>query len=243
MKITLRTVFAAAVTVAALFGIGVAAQADQTTDKLKATLQERMGDAEIKSVTKSPIPGIYEINLGSQIVYSDATGNYMLLGDLVDTRTRTNLTEARLSEMNKIDFAKLPFENAVKVVKGDGSRKIAVFSDPNCPYCKQLENTLKSVDNVTIYTFLYPVLTPDSSVKSKSIWCSQDRSRAWEGWMLDHTAPTAAGGCDTTAIDKNLKLGQAMNVSGTPTVFLADGRRLPGAVPADQLEKALSAVH
>jgi thiol:disulfide interchange protein DsbC len=243
MKTTLRTAFAAIVTAGAIFGIGVAAQADQITDKLKATLQSRVGDADIKSVTKSPIPGIYEINLGSQIVYADATGNYMLLGDLVDTRSRTNLTEARLSEMNKIDFAKLPFENAVKVVKGDGSRKIAVFSDPNCPYCKQFENTLKSVDNVTIYTFLYPVLSPDSTVKSKSIWCSKDRSRAWEGWMLDHTAPTAAAACDTTAIDKNLKLGQTMNVSGTPTVFLADGRRLPGAVPADQLEKALSAVH
>jgi thiol:disulfide interchange protein DsbC len=150
------------------------------------------------------------------------------MGDLVDTRTRTNLTEARLAETNKIDFAKLPFENAVKVVKGTGARKIAVFSDPNCPYCKQLETTLKSVDNVTVYTFLYPVLSPDSSVKSKSIWCSKDRSGAWEGWMLDHTAPTAAASCDTTA--------------GTPTVFLADGRRLPGAVPADRLEKELSAV-
>jgi len=129
------------------------------------------------------------------------------------------------------------------VVKGTGARKIAVFSDPNCPYCKQLETTLKSLDNVTVYTFLYPVLSPDSSVKSKSIWCSKDRSGAWEGWMLDHTAPTAAASCDTTAIDKNLKLGQSMNVTGTPTVFLADGRRLPGAVPADRLEKELSAVH
>ena len=232
----------AAATLAAVFGIGIAAQADQTTDKIKATLQSRIGDADIKSVQKSPVPGLYEVNLGAQIVYTDATGNYLLMGDLVDTRTRTNLTEARLAETNKIDFAKLPFENAVKVVKGTGARKIAVFSDPNCPYCKQLETTLKSVDNVTVYTFLYPVLSPDSTVKSKSIWCSKDRSNAWEGWMLDHTAPTAAASCDTTAIDKNLKLGQSMNVTGTPTVFLADGRRLPGAVPADRLEKELSAV-
>ena len=243
MKITLRRALVAAATLAAVFGIGIAAQADQTTDKIKATLQTRIGDADIKSVEKSPVPGLYEVNLGAQIVYTDATGNYLLMGDLVDTRTRTNITEARLAETNKIDFAKLPFENAVKVVKGTGARKIAVFSDPNCPYCKQLETTLKSVDNVTIYTFLYPVLSPDSSVKSKSIWCSKDRSGAWEGWMLDHTAPTAAASCDTTAIDKNLKLGQSMNVTGTPTVFLADGRRLPGAVPADRLEKELSAVH
>ncbi|SAL59361.1 protein-disulfide isomerase-like protein [Caballeronia terrestris] len=241
MKNTLRSAVVAAAMLGAIFGIGCSAQADQTTDKLKSTLQSRMGDATIKSVEKSPIPGLYEINLGTQIVYSDATGNYVLLGDLVDTRTRSNLTEARLAETNKIDFAKLPFENAVKVVKGNGSRKIAVFSDPNCPYCKQLETTLKSVDNVTVYTFLYPVLSPDSTTKSKSIWCAKDRAMAWEGWMLDHKTPALAS-CDTTAIDKNMQLGKSMNVTGTPTVFLADGRRLPGAVPADRLEKELSAV-
>jgi thiol:disulfide interchange protein DsbC len=242
MKITLRRALVAAVTTVAIFGVGYAAQADQTTDKIKSTLQSRLGDADIKSVQKSPVPGLYEVNLGQQIFYTDATGNYLVMGDMVDTRTRQNLTEARLSETNKIDFAKLPFENAVKVVKGNGARKIAVFSDPNCPYCKQLETTLKGVDNVTVYTFLFPILSPDSTVKSKSIWCSKDRSMAWEGWMLDHTAPTAAASCDTTALDKNLKLGQSMNVSGTPTVFLADGRRLPGAVGADRLEKELSSV-
>ncbi|MGH8781813.1 DsbC family protein [Paraburkholderia sp.] len=223
--------------------LGCTAQADQTTDKLKATLQARLGDVTIKGVAKSPIAGLYEVNLGTQILYSDATGDYVLLGDLVDAKTHKNLTEARLSETNRIDFASLPFANAVKVVKGNGSRRIAVFSDPNCPYCKQLENTLKSVDNVTVYTFLYPVLTPDSAVKSKSIWCSTDRAKAWESWMQNHQAPTAAGTCDTAAIDKNLALGQAMNVTGTPTVFLADGRRLPGAIPADELNKQLSAVH
>ncbi len=223
--------------------LGCSAQADQTTDKLKSTLQGRLGDVTIKSVVKSPIAGLYEVNLGTQIVYSDATGDYLVLGDIVDAKTRQNLTEARLSEANRIDFASLPLANAVKVVKGDGSRKIAVFSDPNCPYCRQLESTLKSVDNITIYTFLYPVLSPDSTVKSKSIWCSTDRAKAWEAWMQDHRAPTAAGSCDTAAIDKNLALGRAMNVNGTPTVFLADGRRLPGAVPADELDKALASVH
>ncbi|WP_250509534.1 DsbC family protein [Caballeronia sp. GACF4] len=243
MKRILRTALAAAAALAVTLGLGCTAQADQTTDKIKSTLESRMGDANIKSVDKTPIPGLYEVNLGSQIVYTDATGNYVLIGDLVDTRSSKNLTEARLSETNKIDFAKLPFENAVKVVKGNGSRKIAVFSDPNCPYCKQLESTLKSIDNVTVYTFLYPVLSPDSTAKSKSIWCSKDRAMSWEGWMLDRKAPTTAASCDTTAIDKNLKLGHTMNVSGTPTVFLADGRRLPGAVPADRLEKELSTAH
>ncbi|WP_277186173.1 DsbC family protein [Caballeronia sp. BR00000012568055] len=243
MKTKLRTAIATATALAAMLGIGCSAQADQTTDKIKSTLESRMGDATIKSVDKTPIPGLYEVNLGTQIVYSDATGNYVLLGDLVDTRNSKNLTEARMSEINKIDFAKLPLEDAVKVVKGNGSRKIAVFSDPNCPYCKQLETTLKSIDNVTVYTFLYPVLSPDSTAKSKSIWCSKDRGMTWESWMLDHKAPSTAGTCDTTAIDKNLKLGRSMNVTGTPTVFLVDGRRLPGAVPADRLEKELSALH
>lgn len=224
--------------------LGCSAQADQTTDQLKATLQQRLGsDVSIKGIAKSPIAGLYEVNLGTQIIYSDATGDYLMLGDLVDAKTRHNLTEARLAELNRIDFTSLPLADAVKVVKGNGSRKMAVFSDPNCPYCKQLETTLKSIDNVTVYTFLYPVLSPDSTVKSKSIWCSTDRAKAWESWMQNHQAPTAAGTCDTAAIEKNLALGRAMNVDGTPTVFLADGRRLPGAVPADRLDKELTDAH
>ena len=242
MKTTFRFAIATAAALAVTLGMGCSAQADQTTDKLKSTLESRMGDATIKSIEKTAIPGLYEVNLGSQIIYSDATGDHLILGDIVDAKTRKNLTEARLSETNRINFASLPFANAVKVVKGNGSRKIAVFSDPNCPYCKQLETTLKSMDNITVYTFLYPVLSPDSTVKSKSIWCSADRAKAWESWMQDHRAPTAPGTCDTAAIDRNLALGQSMNVSGTPTVFLADGRRLPGAVPADELDKALSSV-
>jgi thiol:disulfide interchange protein DsbC len=224
--------------------IGCTAQADQATDKLKATLQSRLGaDAHIKSITKSPLAGLYEVNLGAQIIYSDANGDYVLLGDLVDTKTRANLTEARLAEINKIDFASLPLANAVKVVKGNGSRKMVVFSDPNCPYCKQLETTLKSIDNVTVYTFLYPVLSPDSMMKSKSIWCSADRAKTWEAWMLDHKVPPGPASCDTSVLDKNLALGHGMNVTGTPTVFLVDGRRLPGAVSADQLDKALASAH
>lgn len=222
--------------------LGGVAHADPVTDKLKATLEARLGsDAQIKGIAKSPIAGLYEVNLGSQIIYSDANGDYLLLGDLVDAKSRKNLTEARLADLNRIDFASLPFANAVKVVKGNGSRKIAVFSDPNCPYCRQLENTLKSVDNVTVYTFLYPVLSPDSTAKAKAIWCSADRAKAWEAWMLDRRAPSG-GSCDTAALDSNLALGQKMNVTGTPTVFLADGRRLPGAVPAATLDKELSAV-
>ncbi|KAF1051222.1 MAG: putative thiol:disulfide interchange protein DsbC [Burkholderia gladioli] len=239
MKTTVRI---AALLLATAATLGCTAQADQTTDKLKATLQSRLGDATIKGVAKSPIPGLYEVNLGAQIIYSDAAGDYVLLGEMVDTKTRRNLTEARMSEINKVDFASLPLNNAVKYVKGNGARKIAVFSDPNCPYCKRFESTLRSMNNITVYTFLYPVLTPDSTVKSKAIWCASDRAKAWESWMVDHVAPTGAGNCDTSALDKNLALGRGLNVTGTPTIILADGTRLPGAVSADDLNSALANV-
>ncbi|RQN33863.1 DsbC family protein [Paraburkholderia tropica] len=238
-----RIRIAALVLAAVASVLGCSAQADQTTDKIKTALQSRLGidSGDIKGITKAPVAGLYEVNLGSQIVYSDANGDYVLTGDLIDAKAHRNLTESRLAEINKVDFSKLPLENAVKVVKGDGKRKIAVFSDPNCPYCHQLESTLKSVDNVTVYTFLYPVLSPDSTQKAKQIWCSSDRAKAWESWMVDRKAPTAAGTCNTAAIDSNLQLGAKMNVTGTPTVILADGSRLPGAVSADRLESALSA--
>jgi thiol:disulfide interchange protein DsbC len=223
----------------AAIALGCSAHADQTTDKLKATLQARLPDLQIKSITKAPVAGLYEVNVGAQLIYSDANGDYVFVGDLLDTKAHANLTEARLAEINKVDFASLPLANAVKVVKGNGSRKIAVFSDPNCPYCKQLEASLKSIDNVTVYTFLYPVLSDDSTAKAKAIWCSADRAKTWEAWMLERRAPSGTGSCDTSAIDKNLALGRGMNVTGTPTIILADGRRLPGAVSADALERAL----
>ena len=220
------------------------AYADATTDKIKAALKARLGDdIQILNVLKTPIPGIYEVDTADQIVYSDASGDYVLTGDLMDMKNHVNLTDARSTELNRIDFAKLPLDDAVKMVKGNGERKIAVFSDPTCPYCHKLEEELKSVDNVTVYTFLFPILSPDSTVKSKSIWCSSDRAKAWTSWMVDRRAPSAAGTCDTTVLSHNLELGRALRVTGTPTVFLADGRRLPGAVTADRLEKEMSSVH
>jgi thiol:disulfide interchange protein DsbC len=219
------------------------ANADAVTDKLKETLKVRLGsDVDVRDVVKTPIPGIYEVDTADQIIYSDATGDYVLTGDMMDLKSRVNLTEARVSKLNKIDFSKLPLEDAVKMVKGNGSRKIAVFSDPNCPYCHKLEEELKAVDNVTVYTFLFPILSPDSTSKSKSIWCSTDRAKAWTGWMLDKRAPSAPGTCDTRVLTQNLELGRTLRVTGTPTVFLADGRRLPGAVSAERLEKEMSAV-
>lgn len=219
----------------------VPAHADATLDRVKAAVQKSLGaDAQVKAVEKTPLPGIYEIDLGTQIVYSDAQGHYMLVGDLVDAHTRHSLTQARLAELNKIDFSTLPLNDAIKYVKGDGSRKIAVFADPNCPYCKRFEEALKSssVTNVTVYTFLFPVLAPDSATKSKAIWCAPDRLKAWHAWMLDQQLPAQAGNC-STPLDQNLALGRRLNVTGTPTIFLTDGRRLPGALTATQLAQVL----
>lgn len=241
---TLAKRIAAVAALAAVVALGCTARADQTTDKLKTTLQARLPEVQIKSIAKAPIAGLYEVNLGSQMLYSDASGDYVIAGDLVDTKTRSNLSEAHLADLNKVDFASLPLDRAVKVVKGNGSRRMAVFSDPNCPYCKQLETTLKSIDNVTVYTFLYPVLSPDSVTKSKAIWCSTDRAKSWEAWMVEHRPPASpASNCDTTVLDKNLALGHGLNVTGTPTIILADGRRLPGAVSADELNGALARAH
>ena len=234
---------------AATFTVPAAAQnkPNAALDRVKAAVQKTLGaDAPVQSVARTPIPGLYEVAVGGDIMYSDEKAQYVILGgNLVDTKTRQSLTEARQSELNKVDFAKLPLERAIKYVKGNGSRKIAVFSDPNCPYCKRFEQMLKtsSIDNLTVYTFLYPVLGPDSDAKAKAIWCAPNPVTAWHDWMLDKKAPpTPAAKCDDNAVLQNVALGRQYNVTGTPTIILSDGRRLPGAVPAEALEKALATI-
>ncbi|VVE90127.1 DsbC family protein [Pandoraea bronchicola] len=241
--------FGLAAVCAATFTASAVAQnkADASLDRVKAAVQKTLGaDAPIKSVARTPIPGLYEVSIGGEIMYADEKAQYVILGgNLVDTKTRQNLTEARQSELNKVDFAKLPLDRAIKYVKGNGSRKVAVFSDPNCPYCKRFEDTIKNskLDNVTVYTFLYPVLGPDSDAKSKAIWCASDPLKAWHDWMLDKKAPPApTAKCDDGAVKQNVAFGHQYNVTGTPTIILSDGRRLPGAVPAEELEKALATV-
>jgi len=227
---------------AAGFALHAMAAGEPGTDRIKETLQKALGGrAEVRAVTKTPVPGLFEVNIGGQVVYTDASGRYVLNGELVDTKTGTNLTEERMAELNRIKWADLPLERAIKWSKGNGSRQVAVFSDPNCGYCKRIEQTFQQMDNITVYTFLFPVLSPDSEVKAKQVWCSADRTKAWRDWMLNKVALTGNGSCKTP-VEENLALGHSLNINGTPAVFFTDGTRIPGAADAATLERKLASL-
>jgi len=226
---------------------GLACWAALTATAGEAEIRKNLGArlpqfAQIDEVVKTPMAGVYEVRIGFDIFYTDADGNYLLQGNLIDVKARRNLTEERVDKLSEVAFDKLPLADAFKIVRGDGKRKLAVFEDPNCGYCKHFEKDLRKVDNVTVYLFLYPVLGPDSNVKSRNIWCSKDRAKAWTDWMVNEVKPdAAAGNCDSAALDRNIAFGRKYNITGTPTLIFADGTRTPGAVPAAQVEKQLAA--
>ncbi len=195
-------------------------------------------------VRLSTIPGIWELRVNdSQIVYTDAEANHLIQGEIIDTKSKRNLTEERVNKLTAIDFAKLPVKDAFTIVRGNGKRKIAVFEDPNCGYCKRFERDLQNVDNVTIHMFLYPILGQGSTDTSRNIWCAKDRAKAWQDWMVRDQvipAPGAADKCDVTALARNVEFGKKTRITGTPTLIFADGQRIPGAIGAAQVEKILS---
>jgi thiol:disulfide interchange protein DsbC len=206
---------------------------------VRAAMQKKYPDITIESVTKTPLPGIYEVFANGQLTYTDEKAAYLFLNaHMIDTEKKVNLTEERMNRLTAIKFDQLPLDLAFKKIKGKGTRQIAYFGDPNCGYCKRFEQDLAKVNDVTVYVFLYPVLGPDSMEKSKSIWCSKDRVKAWDDQLVNGIAPTAPGGCDTP-IEKILAFGRQKNVTGTPTLFFADGQRVPGAIPLDQIEQHL----
>ena len=209
---------------------------------IRKNLAERLPQLpSIDEVRKTPVPGLYEIRVGgNDIYYTDAKGDYLIHGSMIDVRQRRDLTEERVQKLLAIDFKTLPFQDAFTVVRGNGARKLAIFSDPNCGYCKRIEQDLARLNNVTIHVFLYPVLGPGSTEKAKLVWCAKERSQAWLDLMLKEQVPAAAA-CDTKAVDRNLAFGQKNKIQGTPTLFFADGSRVPGAIDLAQLEKQLSA--
>lgn len=226
-------------TAAAAFALSTLSAFAETAQEtgVRKLIEPRLGaEAKIESVTKTPYGGLYEIRTGNEIIYTDEKAQYLFVGRVLDSKTLQDYTKARQDDLNKVKFSDLPLESAMKVVKGNGKRVIAVFEDPNCGYCKKFRHTLQDVDNVTVYTFMYNILAEDSAVKSKNIWCSPDRIKAWDDWMLKGTvAPTAPANC-TTPNDKVFAFGQKMRITGTPTIFFADGARVPGAIDAKALE-------
>jgi thiol:disulfide interchange protein DsbC len=218
-------------------------------DVIRKNLAERIPKLpKIEEVNKSPIQGLYEIRVnGSDIYYTDAGGNYLIDGQLIDAKSGKNLTEERVNKLTAIDFKDLPIKDAFVMKRGTGARKIAIFEDPNCGYCKRFEADLQKINNVTVYMFLYPILGADSTEKSKNIWCAADKVKAWQDWMLKDVPPKAAavakpGVCSTDAIARNVEFGKKNRITGTPMVLLADGTRIPGAVSSVQLEKMMTDV-
>jgi thiol:disulfide interchange protein DsbC len=213
---------------------------DPAAERIKAELKKTISEANVDAVRKVPYGGLYEVTVGSEIFYTDEKATFLLLGSLVDTRTRENVTEARLRQINRVAFDSLPLDSAVKIVRGNGSRRVAVFADPNCGYCKRFERDLIGVNDITVYLFLYPILAPDSVQKAKAVWCAPDRGKAWLDYMVRDMAVPVDTAC-ATPIDKILEFGKSKRIQGTPTILFEDGERVPGAIPMADFEKRLAA--
>lgn len=215
---------------------------------IRSEIAKKFPKANVESVTKTPHLGLYEVIVDGQLFYADENFKYLIDGSIIDTNSMTNVTAERQRDLEEsklrklaFPFEQLPFDLAIKKVKGDGSRQIAVFSDPDCPFCKRLERDLEKVTNVTIYLFLFPIeqLHPKAPAVSRAIWCSADRVKAWDEYMLKGVAPKAAGTCPNP-VDKLVEFGATKRITGTPTIFFADGKRVPGAIPAEQIETYLA---
>ena len=222
-----------------LLSLGLSAVAQEAT--IRKNLAERIPQLQaIDEVSKSPMAGLYEVRVnGTEIYYTDAEANFLVQGSLIDTKQRRNLTEERVDKLTAINFEALPFKDAFTIVRGNGKRRLAVFQDPNCGYCKRFERDVQKLNHVTIHMFLYPILSADSNEKSKNIWCAKDRVKAWQDWMVRDQAPVAAN-CDASAIARNIDIGRKFKISGTPTLVFVDGSRVPGAISMAEVEKHLS---
>jgi thiol:disulfide interchange protein DsbC len=217
-----------------------AASAASDAAKLKKVLEQKFPGATISNVSKTNYFGLYEAMIEDKLIYTDMKAQYVMLGSIYDTVTKTNLTDARMRKLTRVSLDKLPMDLAFKRVKGDGSRKLIIFSDADCPFCHKLEDEMKAVDNVTIYTFLFPIdqLHPDSARKSRQIWCAPDKVKAWDDFFANGTVPDNAGDCGAP-VEQSQALGASLKIAATPTLVFEDGSLIPGALPAAQLEQEL----
>ncbi len=227
----------------------VSAASSANEADIQKAIEARLG-VKVESVNRAGYFGLYEVYADGSLFYTDEKVTAILIGgdmirsqhalNLIDLKSNRNITDERLRKLTAIKFSDLPLERAIKQVRGDGKRVLATFEDPNCGYCKRLAKDMQKLDNVTVYTFLYPILSEDSLKKSRQIWCSADRAKAWNDWMIDGKEPRGRDNCDTTAVKQNQELGRRRNISGTPTLFFADGERVVGAVPLSEIEQRLS---
>lgn len=227
-----------AIALCAALGASIAHASDDASSKLLQTLRARFPTIRIMAVQPSPVPGLYQVIAGDQVVYTDASGDHMIVGRMMDTQTRQDMSAQALTAFYTIDFKSLPLGEAIKIVKGNGEHKMALFADPDCPYCKQLEQSMKSVTNVTVYLFLFPLeqVHPHATADATAIWCSPDRASAWTNWMLSRTPIPTGGSCANDPIANIHALADSLHVHSTPTIFLENGKRIDGAVPTSQLE-------
>ena len=214
----------------------------QTDQLIKAEIQKKLGsNAKVRSVSPAPVSGLYEVLVGNEIFYTDSSGKYLIQGEIIELASGKNITEQRQADLNRIKWTDLNQANAFKTVRGSGARQVAIFSDPNCGYCKRLEKSLQQLDNVTIYTYLIPILSADSTQKSKQIWCSADPNKAYIDWMINGVTPSGKTDC-SNPLDKNLTFAKTYGVTGTPTLFFTDGSRFPGAVQITDIEKKFASL-
>lgn len=217
-----------------------AARADEA--QIRRVLEGKLGGARVEGIQPAPFAGLFEVRFrtqeGARVLYTDAEANYIFLGKLYETRTDRDLTEERLRKLNAIRFESLPLDQAVKIQRGNGKRVLAMFSDPYCPACKQFEQVLQKIDDITVYVFMYPVIRPELTAQSKAVWCSADRSKAWLDLALGGKRPAAGASCETP-VEKNLALGRTLGVNSTPTMFFANGERVAGGLSAPDLDDLL----
>jgi len=214
----------------------------QAKQQIKTQIQKRLGpNVKVKSVSPAPVTGLYEVLVGNEFFYTDALGKYLIQGEIIELATGKNITEQKQADLNRIKWLDLNQANAIKIVRGNGSRQVAVFSDPNCGYCKRLEKSMQQLENVTIYTYLIPILSADSIQKSKQIWCAADPYKAYIDWMINGVSSSGKSDCNTP-LDKNLAFAKTYGITGTPTLFFTDGSRFPGAVQITDIEKKFSSL-
>lgn len=241
MRVFLRTLIKGAVlTLGLSLSVSASAENTDTLQTIKDNFEQTFQGIQVDEVRPTPFDELYEIRLGTDLLYTNQSMDFVLQGSLVDVATLTDLTAERVEELNRVDFSGLPLEHAIKQVKGEGSREIVVFEDPNCIYCKRLHETFADIEDLTVYTLMFPILAPDSRTIAEHVWCSDNAAEVWSEWMLEEKMPAAVE-CEAP-IDNMLKLGMSLGVQGTPAMFFQDGSRVNGWLPADKLEAKLQSV-